>query len=188
MTYNLLPDSPYPTYESYLERNGPSAVLMAGSLSPQDIVNEIQASGLRGRGGAGFPSGVKWKTILDHPCPIRYVVCNAAEGEPGTFKDRYLLRMNPYAVVEGLLIAAHVVGAKTIYIGIKASFEREIDRLNQAVHQIISAVVDDFADRLFADPKIGKYFVGMGTDTRDMFKQKNKNLRATRHVVNPVRS
>jgi NADH:ubiquinone oxidoreductase subunit F (NADH-binding)/quercetin dioxygenase-like cupin family protein len=112
---------------------------MARSLAPQEIVNEIQRSGLRGRGGAGFPTGVKWKTILDHPCPIRFVVCNAAEGEPGTFKDRHLLRMNPYAVVEGLLIAAHVVGAKTIYIGIKATFEHEIDRLNQAVHQMRTA-------------------------------------------------
>ena len=139
MSYNLLPDSPYSTYGSYIEKNGPGAILMVRSLSPQEIVNEIRRSGLRGRGGAGFPTGVKWRTILDHPCTMRYVVCNAAEGEPGTFKDRYLLRMNPYAVVEGLLIAAHVVGAKTIYIGIKASFEREIDRLKQAVHEMRTA-------------------------------------------------
>ena len=139
MNYYLLPDSPYSTYGPYLEKNGPSAILISRSLSPQEIVNKIRQSGLRGRGGAGFPAGVKWKTILDHPCAIRYVVCNAAEGEPGTFKDRYLLRMNPYAVVEGLLIAAHVVGARTIYVGIKASFGREIERLNQAVHEMRTA-------------------------------------------------
>jgi len=121
--YHLLPESPYSTYQAYLEKNGASAILKARSLSPQAVVDEIRESGLRGRGGAGFPTGVKWKTVLDHPCVIRYVVCNAAEGEPGTFKDRHLLRRNPYAVLEGLLIAAHVVGAKTIHIGIKASFE-----------------------------------------------------------------
>jgi Na+-translocating ferredoxin:NAD+ oxidoreductase RnfC subunit len=82
---------------------------------------------------------VKWKTVLDHPCAVRYVVCNAAEGEPGTFKDRYLLRRNPYAVLEGLLIAAHVVGTKTIYIGIKANFEPEIRRLTQAIHEMRTA-------------------------------------------------
>ena len=132
MNYYLLPDSPYSNYESYLKTNG-SAVRIARSLSPHEIVNKITRSGLRGRGGAGFPAGVKWNTIVDHPCPVRYVVCNAAEGEPGTFKDRYLLRMNPYAAVEGLLIAAHVIGAKAIYIGIKGSFNREIDRLRQAI-------------------------------------------------------
>jgi NADH-quinone oxidoreductase subunit F len=113
--------------------------LKAWSLSPQAIVDEIQESGLRGRGGAGFPAGVKWKTVLDHPCAVRYVVCNAAEGEPVTFKDRYLLRRNPYAVLEGLLIAAHVVGTKTIYIGIKADFEPEIRRLKQAIHEMRTA-------------------------------------------------
>src|ERR1051326_1633182 len=139
MNYYLLPDTSYSHYDSYLKSNGPSAVLIARSLSPPEIVNQITRSGLRGRGGAGFPAGVKWRTILNHPCPKRYVVCNAAEGEPGTFKDRYLLRKNPYAVLEGLLIAAHVVGAKTIYIGIKASFDREIDRLNQAIHEMRTA-------------------------------------------------
>jgi NADH-quinone oxidoreductase subunit F len=139
MNYYLLPDPPYSHYDSYLESNGPSAVLIARSLSPPEIVNQITRSGLRGRGGAGFPAGVKWKTILNHPCPKRYVVCNAAEGEPGTFKDRYLLRKNPYAVLEGLLISAHVVGAKTIYIGIKGSFHREIDRLSQAIHEMRNA-------------------------------------------------
>ena len=132
MNYHLLPDLPYSTYESYLEKNGPSAILKVGSLSPQQTVSVVRESGLRGRGGAGFPTGVKWKPILDPPCPTRYVVCNAAEGEPGIFKDRYLLRKNPYAVFEGILVAAHVVGAKAVYFGIKASFVQEINRLSIA--------------------------------------------------------
>jgi NADH:ubiquinone oxidoreductase subunit F (NADH-binding)/quercetin dioxygenase-like cupin family protein len=159
MNYYLLPDLPYSTYESYLEKNGPSAVRKARSLNPQEIVDEIRASGLRGRGGAGFQAGVKWKTILDHSCPTRYVVCNAAEGEPGTFKDRYLLRKNPYSVLEGILIAAHVVGAKTVYIGIKASFDREIDRLNQAIHEMRTAGLISDID-IVISPGPGEYLFG----------------------------
>ena len=139
MTYRLLPDSAYPSDPSYLEAKGSSAILAARTLDGQAIVQQIEQSGLRGRGGAGFPTGVKWKTLLNHPCPTRYVVCNAAEGEPGTFKDRYLLRQNPYAVVEGLLIAAHAIGAKTIYVGIKTTFEKEIRRIEQAIHEMQTA-------------------------------------------------
>jgi NADH-quinone oxidoreductase subunit F len=159
MNYYLLPDLPYSTYESYLAKNGPSAVLKARTLSPQTIVHDIMQSGLRGRGGAGFPTGVKWKTILDHPCAIRYVVCNAAEGEPGTFKDRLLLRRNPYAVLEGLLIAAHAVGAKTIYIGIKSSFEPEIHRLKQTIHEMRTAELVSDID-IVISPGPGEYLFG----------------------------
>src|SRR3954468_16909950 len=88
----------------------------AYALKPEEIVEELKRSGLRGRGGAGFPTGVKWGSVASHSCKTRYVVCNAAEGEPGTFKDRFLIRHNPYAVIEGILIAAHVVGAKKSYI------------------------------------------------------------------------
>ena len=72
MNYHLLPASPYSTSQAYLEKNGASAILKARSLGPQAIVDEIRESGLRGRGGAGFPTGVKWKTVLDHPCVIEH--------------------------------------------------------------------------------------------------------------------
>src|ERR687892_2689138 len=90
------------SYEEYEEWH--RAKLKGGALpcSPLHAIEELENSGLRGRGGAGFPTGKKWRTIYDHPCQTRYAVCNAAEGEPGTFKDRYLLRKNPYAVLEGL--------------------------------------------------------------------------------------
>ncbi|HKX12299.1 MAG TPA: NADH-ubiquinone oxidoreductase-F iron-sulfur binding region domain-containing protein [bacterium] len=87
---------------------------------------------LRGRGGAGFPTGKKWRTLYEHPCQTRYAVCNAAEGEPGTFKDRYLLRKNPYAVLEGLAMAAATIGAKAAYVVLKASFEAELASLKKA--------------------------------------------------------
>jgi NADH-quinone oxidoreductase subunit F len=159
VNYRILPDLPYSSYQSYLDKNGPSAVLKARSSSPQAIVDEIRQSGLRGRGGAGFPTGVKWKTLLDHPCPTRYVVCNAGEGEPGTFKDRYLLRRNPYAVLEGLCIAAYVVGAKTIYIGIKGTFEQEIHRLKEAIHEIRTAQLISDLD-IEVSPGPGEYLFG----------------------------
>src|ERR1043165_6264530 len=141
MNYYLLPDPPYSDYDSYIKSNGPSAVLIARSLSPPEIVNQITRSGLRGRGGAGFPAGLKWKTILNHPCPKRYVVCNAAEGEPGTYKDRYLLRRNPYLVLEGLAIAARAGGARASYIVLKETFDHEIGRVVAAAAQMAYAGV-----------------------------------------------
>jgi len=100
------------------------------------VLAEVERSGLRGRGGAGFPTGTKWRSVKEHPCARRFVVCNAAEGEPGTFKDRFLLRKNPYAALEGMLVGAHVVGATQLYIAIKASFGSEIERLDGALKEL----------------------------------------------------
>ena len=117
----LLPESPYRSYAAYLEAVGASAVELARQRSPDAMLDEIKKSGLRGRGGAGFPTGTKWATIVNHPCRVHDAVVNAAEGEPGTFKDRWLLRYNPYAVLEGLLIGARLVGARGVYVGVKAT-------------------------------------------------------------------
>jgi NADH-quinone oxidoreductase subunit F len=137
----LIAPTPYASYEAYRKAVGKDAVALARQMTPDVLVEAIHRSGLRGRGGAGFPTGIKWRTLAKHPCPTRYVVCNAAEGEPGTFKDRYLLRNNPYAMLEGLLIAAHVVDAKGTYIAIKMSFVREIERLEQALAEMQKAGV-----------------------------------------------
>src|SRR4051794_19755360 len=109
--HHLLPDTAFATYRAYLDATGAQA-LDAGSLDPEAVLAALDRSGLRGRGGAGFPTGVKWRSVQSHDCPTRYVVVNAAEGEPGTFKDRWLLRKNPYAMLEGLAIAAQVVSAE----------------------------------------------------------------------------
>lgn len=127
------------SYATYLRRKGGSAVEKARATDPEEIVSEIERAGLRGRGGAGFPTGTKWRTTMGHACPTRHVVCNAAEGEPGTFKDRYLLRRDPYSMLEGLLIAAHVVGAGGAYVAMKASFTRELERVRLAVEEMRAA-------------------------------------------------
>jgi NADH-quinone oxidoreductase subunit F len=132
----LLGDDHVASVDDYIGAGGGEALAAALAASPDALIEEVRLSGLRGRGGAGFPTGIKWRTVRDDPCPTRFVACNAAEGEPGTFKDRWLLRTNPYQVLEGLAIAAHAVGARTAIVGIKAGFGREIDRLDRAVEEM----------------------------------------------------
>ena len=105
------------------------------------MIETIEAAGLRGRGGAGFPTGTKWRTVaeLRADTPAGMVVVNAAEGEPGSFKDRAILRTNPYRVLEGALIAAHAVGADTVVVGARASFTAEIGRLRAATDELRDA-------------------------------------------------
>ncbi len=144
----LLPDAPYESYADYRSQWSEQAIDRARSRPPEKVLRLIQRSGLRGRGGAGFPTGTKWSTVAYHECPTRQVVCNAAEGEPGTFKDRWLIRHNPYAVLEGMLIAAHVVEAEQLFIGIKASFRQEIERLHRAIDEMREAGLLSYVDIL----------------------------------------
>lgn len=135
-THRLIPNEPFATYGAYLEATGESALEIARAKAPDAVVRTVQHAHLRGRGGAGFPAGTKWATLAGHPCQKRFVVCNAAEGEPGTFKDRHLIRYNPYSLLEGVLIAAHAIQSDAIYIALKASFTREIHRLEQAIGEL----------------------------------------------------
>ena len=108
-------------------------------MAPGALVQEVQLSHLRGRGGAGFPTGTKWSSVLHGEGETHYAVCNAAEGEPGTFKDRLLMRRNPYVVLEGLLIATHAVTAAAAYVATKSSYEREVTSLSGALEEMIAA-------------------------------------------------
>jgi NADH:ubiquinone oxidoreductase subunit F (NADH-binding) len=132
----IVPQTAYRSLDEYRRATDQNALEMARALRPEVIVDWIHRSGLRGRGGAGFPTGTKWRSVQRHPCGIRYAVCNAAEGEPGTFKDRFLVRLNPYAMLEGLLIAAHVVGAERTFVAVKRSFTREVARLRDAIDEM----------------------------------------------------
>ncbi|HEU5085142.1 MAG TPA: hypothetical protein VFU14_17505, partial [Acidimicrobiales bacterium] len=109
----LLPTEPVESLEAYLATEvGGLGLEAAQRLGPRATIDAIAASGLRGRGGGGFPTGRKWAGIAGQAGTRRYVVVNGAEGEPGTFKDRALLRANPYQIVEGLVVAAFAVGAE----------------------------------------------------------------------------
>ncbi len=121
-------------------------------LSPEEIVDLIKRSGLRGRGGAGFPTGTKWDKVLHHRIAERYFVCNAGEHEPGTFKDRYLLKESPHQLLEGCLIAAHTVGAKASFIYINHEYEEERANMAKAM------------DQARAKGLLGKNILGSGLD------------------------
>ncbi len=138
----LIPTAPITSLEQYRsECSGVDALMAARAVQPDDVIAEITASGLRGRGGAGFPTGVKWQTVRDNQSEVlaTTVVVNAAEGEPGTFKDRTILRANPYVVVEGALIAAHAVEARQVIIATKAAFVDVVAALCRAVSEFTDA-------------------------------------------------
>src|SRR5690348_15242514 len=126
----LLPPTPIRSFDEYLATDtGGLGLRRAVDLGPRATIDEVTRSGLRGRGGGGFPTGRKWAAAADQPGATRYLVCNAAEGEPGTFKDRALLRANPYQLVEGLIIAAFAIDVAGVYVGLKAGFTEEHERL-----------------------------------------------------------
>ena len=129
--------------DEYRAGGGLRGLETALALPPEGVIGIVGESGLRGRGGGGFPTGEKWRAIRETGTGDRFVVCNAAEGEPATFKDRHLLRTNPYQVLEGILIAAYAVGAKGAYIGLKESFTRESDALVRAAQEMHDAGVAD---------------------------------------------
>ena len=122
--------------ETYRERDGFKALEKARSeMTPEGVINEIKLSGLRGRGGAGFPCGLKWEGARNSPGEEKYVICNADEGEVGTFKDRYIIENDPFSLVEGLAIAGYAVGANQGYIYLRAEYHYLLDLLQDAVEQ-----------------------------------------------------
>jgi NADH-quinone oxidoreductase subunit F len=134
-----LPSRAVGSFDDYVSMDGGLGLERARSLGPGATIAALAASGLRGRGGAGFPTATKWRTVRDAPGRHTYAVCNGAEGEPGTFKDRAILRANPYQVVEGLAIAAFAIEAREVFIALKASFEREREQVLRAVTEMEQA-------------------------------------------------
>lgn len=124
------------SFDEYVAAGGGRGMQVALSSAPEATIEEVAKSGLRGRGGAGFPTGEKWRTVRTTGTGTRYAVCNAAEGEPATFKDRILLRRNPYQVIEGLAIAAYAVGAREAFLGLKETFAEETDRVGRALGEM----------------------------------------------------
>jgi NADH-quinone oxidoreductase subunit F len=154
MSTFLLPAEPIESIDSYRSTSvGCAGIAEAQRIGPAETVERVAASGLRGRGGGGFPTGRKWAGIAGQDAGRRYLVCNGAEGEPGTFKDRALLRANPYQFVEGLIIAAFAIGASDVYVCLKARFERERAAVTRAIQEFQSAgICTDCTVNIVAGP------------------------------------
>jgi len=152
----LLPDQPLKSLDEYVDRfEGGQGLLRCRELGPAGVVEAVSSSGLRGRGGAGFPAGRKWASVRagGPESGDRYVVANGAEGEPGTFKDRMLMRRNPYQVIEGLTIAAAAVGAVHAFIAVKASFAAELAALERGLVELDDAgLLGDVPVEIIAGP------------------------------------
>ncbi|MEJ7680474.1 MAG: NADH-quinone oxidoreductase subunit NuoF [Segetibacter sp.] len=139
-------------YKAYRKNGGYSAVEKAFKMSPAEIVEEVKKSGLRGRGGAGFPSGMKWSFLAKPEGVPRYLVCNADESEPGTFKDRYLMEFLPHLLIEGLILSSFALGSNRTYIYIRGEYAWIPDILEQAIYE---ATQNGF---------LGKNILGSGFD------------------------
>ncbi len=122
------------TYETYRKNEGYTALeKVLKGMSPDQVVEEVKKSGLRGRGGAGFPTGMKWSFIAKPEGVPRHLVCNADESEPGTFKDRFLMEHIPHLLIEGLIISSYALGSAVTYIYIRGEYAWIVDILEQAI-------------------------------------------------------
>ncbi|HST53371.1 MAG TPA: NADH-quinone oxidoreductase subunit NuoF [Pyrinomonadaceae bacterium] len=139
-------------------------------MSPDDVIGEVKKSALRGRGGAGFPTGMKWSFVPKDSPKARYVVCNADESEPGTFKDRYLMERDPHMLVEGMLIAAYALGARTNYIYTRGEYRYLIEIMDEALDEARAAGLlgkkilgTDFDCEIYTHSGAGAYICGEET-------------------------
>ena len=121
------------TFAGWVQRGGYAGLKKALGMTPEAIIEEVKASGLRGRGGAGFPTGLKWSFMPKGDGKPHYLCCNADESEPGTFKDREIMRWTPHALIEGCAIACHAIGAEVCYIYIRGEFTDPYAVMEQAV-------------------------------------------------------
>lgn len=124
----------YESIDSYIASGGyKAAERIFSSMNPDEVIAEMKKSGLRGRGGAGFPTGVKWEACRKTPSDQKYIICNADEGDPGAFMDRAVIEGNPHVVIEGMLIGACAIGATKGYVYIRAEYPLAVERLKRAI-------------------------------------------------------
>lgn len=141
------------TYDVYRKHGGYRSVEKAlKSMTPQEIVEEVQKSGLRGRGGAGFPTGMKWSFLAKPEGVPRYLLCNADESEPGTFKDRYLMEKIPHLLIEGMIVSSFALGSNTSFIYIRGEYMWVLEILEKAIAEA------------YANGWLGKNILGSGFD------------------------
>ena len=121
--------------DDYMSAGGYKAAEKALAMEPHEIIDIIKQSGLRGRGGAGFPTGIKWESCRNAEGNIKYVLCNADEGDPGAFMDRSVIEGNPHSVIEGMIIGAYAIGSIEGYVYIRAEYPLAVNRLRIALDQ-----------------------------------------------------
>ncbi len=122
--------------EDYIAQDGYQALVRAVTeMTPEDVLREVQTSGLRGRGGAGYPAGLKWSTVAKAVESPKYVICNGDEGDPGAFMDRAVLESDPHRVLEGMALAAYAVGASRGFVYVRAEYPLAVERLERAIRQ-----------------------------------------------------
>jgi NADH-quinone oxidoreductase subunit F len=173
------------TYEVYRKQGGYRSVEKAlKKMSPQEIVEEVQKSGLRGRGGAGFPTGMKWSFLAKPEGVPRYLLCNADESEPGTFKDRYLMEKIPHLLVEGMIVSSYALGANTSYIYIRGEYMWVLDILERAIAEAYAAgflgkniLGSGYDLDLYVAPGGGAYICGEETALIESLEGKRGNPR-----------
>ena len=173
------------TLDVYRQKGGYRAVEKAlKTLTPDDVVEEVKKSGLRGRGGAGFPTGMKWSFLAKPEGVARYLVCNADESEPGTFKDRYLMTYIPHALIEGMIVASYALGAKTSYIYVRGEMMPQIRILERAIAEAKAAgflgkniLGTGYDLELYVQPGGGAYICGEETALLESLEGKRGNPR-----------
>ena len=125
--------------EEYMAAGGYEAIRkILKEYTPEQVIETIIASGLRGRGGGGFLTGVKWRFCRQSPGDVKYIICNADEGDPGAFMDRSTLEGDPHSVLEGMMICAYAIGAGEGYIYVRAEYPKAVQRLKDAIRQLLA--------------------------------------------------
>ena len=170
--------------EDYEKLDGFKGLKNALKLSPEKIVKEIADSGLRGRGGAAFPTGIKWKTVLDTPSEKKYIVCNADEGDSGTFSDRMIMENDPFVLIEGMIIAGLAVGADQGYIYLRSEYPHAQKILNEAISIALeknylgkNILGSDFSFSLEVTRAAGAYICGEETSLLESLEGKRGMVR-----------
>src|SRR5690606_11239612 len=173
------------TLAVYRQQGGYRAVEKAlKSMSPEDVLEEVKKSGLRGRGGAGFPTGMKWSFLAKPEGVPRYLVCNADESEPGTFKDRYLMTHIPHLLIEGMIVSSFALGANTSYIYVRGEMMPQIRILERAIAEAKAAgflgkniLGTGYDLELYVHPGGGAYICGEETALLESLEGKRGNPR-----------
>lgn len=173
------------TLQVYKEKGGYASVEKAlKSMTPNDVVEEVKKSGLRGRGGAGFPTGMKWSFLAKPEGVDRHLVCNADESEPGTFKDRYLMEKLPHLLIEGMITSSYALGAKSSYIYIRGEYFYVARILEAAIEEAYAAgylgkniLGTDYSLELYVQVGAGAYICGEETALLESLEGKRGNPR-----------